>query len=368
LIGDISVCAGAGTCQLGITNSRGAFKAIEKKTADIPLDSLAGLKINISGCPNSCGRHLTADIGFYGKAKREGGVSYPAYGIVAGARAGADRAEFAENISDISAFHLADFTRDLLQALKPVNVGDFAAWLHNGGAEEIREIAAKYAQIPPFDEDKNPYYDLNSNEIFSLKGRGAGECSAGIYALLEADRASLEKALKEEDSADKLSRVRRYAARMLLVTRGEDARNQEEVFSAFKKHFIDTGLISAEFTPLFEGEAGEDAVRLAEAVLKLYGTMDNTLKFAGESRPTEKEFIKPEKIAPLTDLRGVACPMNFVKTKVELSKIKSGDEIELLLDDGAPIENVPRSAAGEGHTVSEPVDEGGYWRVRIKKK
>jgi sulfite reductase (ferredoxin) len=155
---------------------------------------------------------------------------------------------------------------------------------------------------------------------------------------------------------------------MLLVTRGEDARNENEVFSAFKKFFIDTALVDAGFAPLLEGEPKAGVTELAEAVLKLYSTMDNTLKFAGESAAAEKEFIKPEKAVPLIDLRGVACPMNFVKTKVELSKIKSGDEIEILLDDGAPIENVPRSAAGEGHSVSEPAQEGDYWRVRIRKK
>jgi sulfite reductase (ferredoxin) len=155
---------------------------------------------------------------------------------------------------------------------------------------------------------------------------------------------------------------------MLLVTRGEDARNEKEVLKAFKSYFIATGLVDAGFAPLLEGEAEIGVVDLAGAVLRLYSTMDNTLKFAGESRIERKEFIKPEKTAPLIDLRGVACPMNFVKTKVELSKIKSGDEIEILLDGGAPIENVPRSAANEGHTVSEPADEGGYWRVKIKKK
>jgi sulfite reductase (ferredoxin) len=60
--------------------------------------------------------------------------------------------------------------------------------------------------------------------------------------------------------------------------------------------------------------------------------------------------------------------MNFVKTKVELAKIKIGETIEVLLDDGAPIENVSRSVANEGHEVTEPIDEGGYWRVRITKR
>ncbi|MDR2104256.1 MAG: sulfurtransferase TusA family protein [Deferribacteraceae bacterium] len=364
LIGDISVCAGALTCQLGITNSRGAFRAIEKKLANLPLDELSGLKIKISGCPNSCGRHLTADIGFYGKVKREGGVSYPAYAVVAGAAVKDGRAKFAENIGDISAFFLADFVAEALLTWKAAKADfkDFTAYFYDKGAHGLKEILARYANIPPFEEDKNPYYDLYVNEIFSLKGRGAGECSAGMTDLLEADKTALEKVLQEEPSPSKLSLIRLYATRMLLVARGEDARDALEAAKLFKLHFIDTGLISAKFTPLLEGEPQEGVVQLAEAVLRLYSTMDNTLKFTGELSEGAVKAVK------LVDLRGVACPLNFVKTKIELAKVRSGDAIEVLLDDGAPIENVPRSAASEGHTVSEPIDEGGYWRVRIEKK
>ena len=59
--------------------------------------------------------------------------------------------------------------------------------------------------------------------------------------------------------------------------------------------------------------------------------------------------------------------MNFVKTKMELSKLPSGALLEILLDDGAPIENVPASLKGEGHTILATMREGAHWRVRIQK-
>jgi sulfite reductase (ferredoxin) len=67
------------------------------------------------------------------------------------------------------------------------------------------------------------------------------------------------------------------------------------------------------------------------------------------------------------DLRGVACPMNFVKTKVELSKIASGEVLKIFLDDGEPIDNVPRSVLGEGHKIIEQEKTGEYWIVVIEK-
>ena len=45
------------------------------------------------------------------------------------------------------------------------------------------------------------------------------------------------------------------------------------------------------------------------------------------------------------------CPMTFVKAKIELSKLKSGDILEVLLTEGEPLENVPRSSTEQGFTV-----------------
>ena len=52
------------------------------------------------------------------------------------------------------------------------------------------------------------------------------------------------------------------------------------------------------------------------------------------------------------DLRGVACPMNWVKTKLALERLAPGDELTVRLDPGEPIESVPRSASEDGHEVS----------------
>ncbi|HEY5931274.1 MAG TPA: sulfurtransferase TusA family protein [Nitrospira sp.] len=68
------------------------------------------------------------------------------------------------------------------------------------------------------------------------------------------------------------------------------------------------------------------------------------------------------------DLRGVICPYNFVKTKLKLETMKQGDVLSVLLDDGDPIRNVPRSVENEGHTVlsQERVDRA--YRVLIRRE
>jgi tRNA 2-thiouridine synthesizing protein A len=68
------------------------------------------------------------------------------------------------------------------------------------------------------------------------------------------------------------------------------------------------------------------------------------------------------------DLRGVICPYNFVKTKLKLETMSQGQVLSVLLDDGDPIRNVPRSVQNEGHTVlsQERVDQA--YRVLIRRE
>lgn len=51
------------------------------------------------------------------------------------------------------------------------------------------------------------------------------------------------------------------------------------------------------------------------------------------------------------DITGEHCPMTFVKTKIELSKLKQGDLLEVLLNDGEALENIPQAALNQGFNV-----------------
>ncbi|MEK7304750.1 MAG: sulfurtransferase TusA family protein [Nitrospirota bacterium] len=68
------------------------------------------------------------------------------------------------------------------------------------------------------------------------------------------------------------------------------------------------------------------------------------------------------------DLRGVICPYNFVKTKLKLETMDQGQVLAVLLDDGDPIKNVPRSVENEGHTVLAQDRVGSAYRVRIRRE
>ena len=68
------------------------------------------------------------------------------------------------------------------------------------------------------------------------------------------------------------------------------------------------------------------------------------------------------------DITREHCPMTFLKTKIELSKLSEGDVLEVLLAEGEPLDNVPRNAKEQGYNVLgvEHV-EGTTYRVLIQK-
>ena len=67
------------------------------------------------------------------------------------------------------------------------------------------------------------------------------------------------------------------------------------------------------------------------------------------------------------DLRGVSCPTNFVKAKLELEDIETGATVQFLLDDGEPVKNVPRSLKAEGHKLLGLKETDGYYVLTLEK-
>jgi sulfite reductase (ferredoxin) len=388
LLSNSVACTGADTCKLGICLPKGALTAIERvlRKSDADLDSIDEFRLNLSGCPNSCGQHAVADLGFYGQARRNGQIMYPAYAIVAGARTADGEARLAQSIDWISARDLPSFTSDLLAlwAAKKSRYASFADFIDTDGKQEIQRIADRHHDVPAFEEDKNYYYDWSASEVFTIVGRGVGECSAGLFDLIGVDLKAIDEQNKRlaadpsiSDRQNALYRIVLSASRMLLVTRGIEAPSDDAVFQSFLHHFIGAALISDEHRPIVElARSGgiaelveqEDAVfALAESVRQLYESMDNSLRFPAEKPTIPGPLVIPSAL-PVRDYRGVACPMNFVKVKLDLSRMKAGERVRVLLDDGKPIENVPRSVVAEGHMILDQVQEGQHWSIVVEKK
>ena len=67
----------------------------------------------------------------------------------------------------------------------------------------------------------------------------------------------------------------------------------------------------------------------------------------------------------LLDLRGVECPLNFVRTKIQLEKMQKGQILEVWLDPGEAIESVPKGIIEEGHEVLLQEEVGNYFKILL---
>ncbi len=74
-----------------------------------------------------------------------------------------------------------------------------------------------------------------------------------------------------------------------------------------------------------------------------------------------------QEIKKSLDLHGVVCPLNFVKTKLALETLNAGDWLEVILDEGDAMLNVPRSLKEEGHRIVKVTSLGNTYSVVVEK-
>ena len=389
IYGSLVPCTGAQTCQVGINRPRPAalaiFKAFDR--ADFPLP--ADVQIRISGCPNSCANHWLGDLAFHGKVRHVQGRPIPTYNVLGNGGFRQGQLHLGETVGWVHAFDLPRFVVEVLRCSAAHPVDSFSSWWSKGGKEAVAALCVEhYNQIPSFEEDKNYYFDHGAEQLFSVKDMGRAECSAGIYDMIDVDDKEIKRLLHELASTHNatesvLKELVFRSARMLLVTRGEEARTEQEVAQLFIRYFLDSGLVGAEHRLPVEllaaGKAGElrqypdKVAALGRAMTALYQNMDSTMRFLGEaaiSVPVAAATLPPEAQKQpdrCKDLSGVKCPLNFARTKVLLAEMQPGQLLEIILDDGEPIENVPESVRLEGHRILRQGKNGEHWTVLIEK-
>lgn len=385
-------CTGAATCRLGLCLSQPAAQACAEalEHAGITADTLAGLDVRMNGCPNSCAQHPVGTIGLFGVAIRAHERLAPGYRVLLGARRGERKTRLGKPVGSVPARALPAYLADLLKEFQDHRqpgepLSDYYDRL--GHAHFVAGLE-RFSRLPAHADDPSYYRDWGSESDFSLAGRGPGECGAGVFEVIGEDLAAARQALDEADGGpEPLYKAALAAARALLVTRGVESPDADTIFRAFESHFIDTGLVSPEYRGLLacargyrqgwrEAFAGKEEPlrRLVEDVDALFTTLDADLKFhppepaRGAAAP-EAPPSSPAPAGETCDLSGVACPMNFVKAKLRLETMAAGSVLSVILDDGAPVQNVPASFRNEGQQVLAVERlESGRWRVDIRKQ
>lgn len=285
-------CAGASTCRLGICLSRGLAKAIREGllSSNLDLHSLGDIKIHISGCPNSCGRHPVADIGLFGAAKRVNGQLMPHYVLRLGAKVREGQTRLASGNLAIPAKNVPSAVLELLTEYRRSDqFPDFPAFANEKSAAIENFPIPLWQELPAGDGRTDHFVDWDAEAPFSLAGRGAGECSAGAFDLIGADLKGADQAAREGRLFDATT----LAARSLLITRGEQDRDTAEVLQKFRQRFLDEQLIDSGFRELIAqaelamempaperafGGKESNVAEFVAAVQNLYERMDASLR------------------------------------------------------------------------------------------
>jgi sulfite reductase beta subunit-like hemoprotein len=176
---DVVACPGADTCNLAVTQSRGLASEIGRALEEAGLADVGSVRINISGCTNSCGQHHVADIGFIGVERRAHGRSAPGYQMLLGGHVGSTQVEFGHKALRLPAKAAAAATVSV--------VGKFAAergagetfteWLErSGGVTAVGAGLKEFDVFPDPDEQPDFYVDFDETGPYAAEV-GAGECA-----------------------------------------------------------------------------------------------------------------------------------------------------------------------------------------------
>ena len=403
LVEDIIACPGTDTCGLGITSSKGLARALAEvfPAGQVPED-LRDVSVKISGCHNSCAQHHIATIGLHGVGKRMGAHIAPHYELHLGGRIdgvpkiGQMTVKLpAKNVPAAIAHLLDVWRRDRREG------ESLLAFIDRTGKAKLKEELIPYTIVPAFEADPSYYYDWEGDEEFVMEDLGPGECAGGALEMienriLEAEQELYQARLLEgkalhSAAVNKAYRAVLAAAKAALVTEGSDPNTDAETFVEFERRFGDTGKVPADYTKptAHIGDLGPKDTTLAfarekmayakgfvEACKSLTEGMEKELKMKeaaqkhGQGPEPAQAAPEPdagEKAVPTLDLRGVMCPINYVKTKLKLEMMETGELLEVWLDAGEPIKNVPQSLRNDGHKVLAETPAETFFKVTVEK-
>jgi len=186
-ISDVVSCPGTDSCKLGITSSMGLARPLresliaENGKLDDPL--VQQMHIKMSGCPNGCGQHHIANIGFQGGALKGVGGQIPAYEIFLGGNYGGklEATRLAQRIPRIKV--PAKRAPQLVKAFVSYYRGNrkneetFNQFFDRVGVDSFASIASEYKEPVPLDKDtEGLYLDWEKGNLYKVE-RGEGECA-----------------------------------------------------------------------------------------------------------------------------------------------------------------------------------------------
>ena len=180
-IADVTSCPGAESCKLAVTQSRGLGKFLGDHLREHPalIGAAPDLQIKISGCPNGCGRHHIAGLGFQGSVRKVGGRAVPQYFVMVGGGPDGDAVRFGRLAAKVPARRLTVVLERLLALYASDRMaGESAtAFFRRVEVSRVKEVLADLEMMTPGSIAADDFVNLAETTEFNPEVQ-EGECSA----------------------------------------------------------------------------------------------------------------------------------------------------------------------------------------------
>jgi sulfite reductase beta subunit-like hemoprotein len=180
-IADVVSCPGAESCRLAVTQSRGLGRLLGEHLREHPdVAAVAGPgDIKISGCPNGCGQHHIASIGFQGSIRRLGERAVPQYFVMVGGSADGDGAAFGRVAAKIPARRAPEAIERLVQlyASERRDGERLSDFFIRTDVARVKAALADLEKLTEGDARPEDFIDLAEDQEFAPVVLD-GECSA----------------------------------------------------------------------------------------------------------------------------------------------------------------------------------------------
>jgi sulfite reductase (NADPH) hemoprotein beta-component len=179
-IADVTSCPGAESCKLAVTQSRGLGRLVEEHVRANPrLIALAPtLDVKVSGCPNGCGQHHIAAVGFQGSLRKVDGRPAPQYFVMIGGGVSVDGATFGRLVSKIPARR----GPQALERLAELYAADHrpgetaGAYFNRVDLAKVKALLADLEPLTPETARPEDFVDLAEDHAFAPETM-EGECA-----------------------------------------------------------------------------------------------------------------------------------------------------------------------------------------------
>jgi sulfite reductase (NADPH) hemoprotein beta-component len=176
----VTSCPGAESCKLAVTQSRGLGRLLEAHVRAHPelVGDAPGLDLKVSGCPNGCGQHHVAAIGFQGSARKVDGRAVPQYFVLVGGGVSPDGARFGRLAAKIPARRMPQALERLVGLYRAERRGgeDAPAFFARIDPGLARAALADLAELPTEAARDEDFVDLGESTEFRPE-TGEGECA-----------------------------------------------------------------------------------------------------------------------------------------------------------------------------------------------